>query len=291
MQTLEQNRNSLQQQAQHQQMMQNQARPPPNGATNGNGGNFTGMNANGPMPNLHIPPNKQRNLSQGNIGSPSASTPPMRPPIPLQNQANQAAAIQRMINQGIPVNVANVVRPPMNVQGQGQLMPGVPGGPEIKPYMLLQQMKAQQGAAEHPHPSAVRQISDQIMPPLDRTGSLLSRATWTPSSEYDAALREKLSEFKRPIKSMGRPTLSQGLGVVRVLGDVVLEQMPEGLAAITEDAEGLAGDKKKAEEGSGMPGQKKRKVAELAATVDKQLEIDHNVETVCPLHAKIKSLC
>ena len=241
-----------------------------------NGANFGGMpNAN--MPNLHIPLNKQRNMSQGNIGSPAAGTPQMRPPIPLQNQ-NQAAAIQRMISQGIPVNAQAIQRPQMNMQQPGQMIPGQPA-PEIKPYMLLQQMKAQQ-AGEQGHANSLRQMSDQHVPQLDRAGSLLSRTTWQPTAEYDAMLKEKLTEFKRPIKPMGRPTLSQGLGVSRVLGDVVLEQMPEGFAAVTEDAEGLALDKKKTEEVSGLPGQKKRKVSELAKTVDRQLEIEQNVESV-----------
>lgn len=69
--------------------------------------------------------------------------------------------------------------------------------------------------------------------------------------------------------------------MTRILSEVVLERLPEGLNALADDAEAeLSGDKKKTEEGSGMPGQKKRKVAELAETIDKQLEVDPHVETV-----------
>jgi len=246
---------------------QNQAGSPnirPAQAVNGNGGNFAGGN----MSNLHIPVNKQRNIVQQQqqpqqAGSPAAGTPPMRPPVPQQNPRD--AAVQRMISQGIPVNAAG---------GRAQ------GGQEIKPFMLLQQMKAPP-AAESIHPGAIRQTSDQIVPQLDRSGSLLAKVTWAPTEETDAQLRAKLSDFRRPLKQLGRSTLSSGFGVSRVIGDVVLEQMPEGFSAMAEDAEGMiAGDKKKAEEGSGLPGQKKRKISELARTVDDMLEVDPDVEMV-----------
>lgn len=276
------------------QMMQNahanspanaiQARPI--AANNANAGPGFAMANN--MPNLHIPANKQRNsLSQGQQqgGSPAAGTPPMRPPMPLANPSQQAQ-IQRMLNQGIPVNMPGGVRPPMGANQAQQ------AGQKIEPFMIVnqinkqqfpqqqhQQQQQQQAAGEPPGP--IRRMSEQPPLPLDRSGSLLSRVTWAPSPEYDSALREKLSDFRRPIKPSNRPTLSHGFGVSRVIGDVILERMPEGLSAIAEDADGiLAGDKKKGEEGSGMPGQKKRKVAELAETVDKHLEVDRDVETV-----------
>lgn len=245
-------------------------RPPPNNASYpaGNAGN---------MPNLHIPSSKQRNLSQGNIGSPAAAgTPPMRP-LPNNPTPQQRAAIQQMLAAGIPV--AGGVRPPMSMpqgpQGTGGL------APDIKPQQLLNQLKPQPADAGQAHPGAIRQLSEHNVAQLDRSGSLYTKTTWVPTSEYDAALREKLSSAQRPLRATGRSTLGQGLGVTRILSDVVLERLPEGLSAITDDTEGeLVGDKKKVEEGSGMPGQKKRKVAELAETVDKGLEIDPHVESV-----------
>jgi hypothetical protein len=259
-----------------------QARPP----TGNQGSNFAMANN---MSNLHIPANKQRNsFSQGqqSASSPAAGTPPMRPPMPIANPTQQAQ-IQRMLNQGIPVNMQGGVRPPM---GTPQPQQGASAGQKIEPFMIVNQMnkqqfpqqqqQQQQQAAGEPL-GPIRRMSEQPPLPLDRSGSLLSRVTWAPSPEYDSALREKLSDFRRPIKPSSRPTLSHGFGVSRVIGDVILERMPEGLSAIAEDADGvLAGDKKKNEEKSGMPGQKKRKVAELAETVDRRLEVDKDVETV-----------
>ena len=263
-----------------------QARPQAGNNANGGGGFALANN----MPNLHIPASKQRNsLSQGQQpgGSPAAGTPPMRPPMPLANPTQQAQ-IQRMLNQGIPVNMPGGVRPPM---ANGQAQQKGTAGQKIEPFMIVNQINKQQFPQQHQQQQQqqpagdatgpIRRMSEQPPLPLDRSGSLLSRVTWTPSAEYDSALREKLSDFRRPIKPSGRPTLSHGFGVSRVIGDVILERMPEGLSAIAEDADGvLTGDKKKNEEGSGMPGQKKRKVAELAETVDRHLEVDRDVETV-----------
>lgn len=65
----------------------------------------------------------------------------------------------------------------------------------------------------------------------------------------------------------------------RVLNDVLVEKMPEALRAIAEEAE--VGDEVGGES-SGLPGQKKRKVQELAEGIDKALVIDRDIETVSP---------
>ena len=71
------------------------------------------------------------------------------------------------------------------------------------------------------------------------------------------------------------------MGAGRVLGDVVFERMPESLRAIAEEAESGVGVKKdKLDQGTGMPGQKKRKVAELAEGIDRELVLDGDVESV-----------
>lgn len=133
---------------------------------------------------------------------------------------------------------------------------------DIKPYMLLQHVK-QPIQAERP--PQVRRTSD--LPQLDRSQSLLSKVSWQPNAEHDAALKERISATS---KSAGRATL----GANRILGDVLLERMPEGLRAIAEDA---TDGKRKTD---GKPGQKKRKVQELAETVDKALVLNKDVETV-----------
>ena len=236
--------------------------------------------------NLYIPPSKQRNLMQQ-----GASGSPMLPiiQVPGVAAAPSATVIQQMINKGIPVNQQiGAVRSQM-AGLQSQI-----AGQDIKPYMLLQAMKQQptQGQSEEPRPhvlSQVRHTSDMVVPQLDRSHSLWSKVSWQPNAEHDAVLKDKISSFQRSLKPFGRATLGRGLGMNRTLGDVLLEHMPEGLRAIAEEAEsgaasdveGSQGGKGKVDaEGSGMPGQKKRKVQELAGTIDKVLVVDRDVETV-----------
>jgi hypothetical protein len=162
-------------------------------------------------------------------------------------------------------------------------MQGFPVKPgDITPQMLMSQIDPSSGARPPMH--RFRRESDQPLPPgsIDRSASLLSRATWQPSPESDTALLEKLNGFNSSIRPHGRATLAQGLGVSRVLGDVVLERMPDGLRAIADEAENDVEVEKKEERTgrTGLPGQKKRKVQELAETIDKALVIDKEVETV-----------
>ncbi|KAK8858739.1 hypothetical protein IAR55_002968 [Kwoniella newhampshirensis] len=293
----------------------------PNMQQQGRAGSSTGVGtssfpATNNVPNLHIPPNKQRNLSQSSQGA--EASPQMRPPMPQQLQAQsqvpqlqgqnlqQAQAIQRMINSGIPVNqavqnvaaarqqqlaaaagaaVANaagingVPFPPQGGQpppGQHPVVPNQIHAANITPSMLIAQFSQHDMARPPVRMDQVRQPSDVVVPQLDKSASLLARARWDPTPESDAALREKLNSFQPPSKHAGRGTM----GIMnRVMGEVVLERMPEGLRVIMDEAEGdLLGDDK--EEGSGMPGQKKRKVQELAEGIDKALVVDRDVETL-----------
>ncbi len=128
---------------------------------------------------------------------------------------------------------------------------------DIKPYMLLQTMKPTQ--VEEGRPPQVRRPSE--LPQLDRSQSLLSRVSWIPDAEHDAAIRDKMVAQRKPAGRLNR-----------IVGDVLLERMPEGLRAVTEEDVGKGKEV--------MPGQKKRKVQELAVTVDKALVFDRDVETV-----------
>lgn len=241
--------------------------------------------------NLHIPAGKQRNNSSG--GANQAGQSPMRPPNQLilpqgapnsnSNQNAQIATIQRMISQGIPVQGANgqFVRPPVNpalyaaqqnMQGQGQRQT-----PEQ--FMNHQQQNGQDGN---------RSIAPQVLR-TSSTGTpvgqnhmqsdvishgLLNRTNWQPTPESDAALADKLAEFRPSIRSSGRGT--------RVLNDVVMEIMPESLRVIADEVDQGGDSKKGLENVSGLPGQKKRKVQELADGIDRGLVIDEDIEKVCP---------
>jgi hypothetical protein len=59
-----------------------------------------------------------------------------------------------------------------------------------------------------------------------------------------------------------------------------MEIMPESLRAIADEVD-QDGDSKKADNASGLPGQKKRKVQELADGIDRGLIIDEDIEKVC----------
>jgi len=62
------------------------------------------------------------------------------------------------------------------------------------------------------------------------------------------------------------------------LNDVIMEIMPESLRAIADEVD--EGASKKTENASGLPGQKKRKVQELAVGIDRGLVIDEDIEKV-----------
>ena len=200
---------------------------------------------------------------------------------PAQAQA-QAQLIQKMISQGIPVNVpqqrlGSTSRPSIPLPGEQPIEK-----PQQQPNQPQQRMPGGGDIETH-----LRRMSEQISQ-SNAGPSLLSQVTWTPSPEYDQALKEKLSSLQRTLRPTGRSTLSQGLGVNRVISDVLVEKMPEALVAMAEEAvsgvgDDEEGDQSKADKGTALPGQKKRKVAELASTVDPGFEIDREVEAVgCP---------
>ena len=155
--------------------------------------------------------------------------------------------------------------------------------------MFMASLNSQPG--QRTLPSQVRAHEETYI--TDQTGSLLAQKTWAPSTEHDQALIEKLKAWQPPIKHGGRGMLAARMGSDRVVGDVLMERLPDGLRAAVDETttavlglgmdEASKGDKSKAGlggEGSGLPGQKKRKVQELADAVDKGLVLDHEVETV-----------
>jgi hypothetical protein len=165
-----------------------------------------------------------------------------RPTLPVQ------PAVQRMLQGGIPVQP--VMRPGQTVA-------------DMKPFM-----GAPKASNEDVRPVQVRHGSENVLSQLDRSNSLYSRTSWVPTAEYDAGLRAKL--FGSQVPTRGR------LGV-RVIGDVVVEKMPEGLRALAEEVVG--GIEEQGDER--LPGQRKRKIQDLADNVDKGLIIDREVESVC----------
>ncbi|ORY30539.1 hypothetical protein BCR39DRAFT_108147 [Naematelia encephala] len=240
-----------------------------------------GMQNNVPT-NLHIPANKQRNLLQPN----AAAGSPMRPPMALSAGATpqqQAGMIQRMLANGIPVTGPN----------GAAIRPQFTQPPGVRPEAMLKQMDgrpapaatdsqaqtAAQGQVVGPGPMAgPRRPSEMAVPGLIGATSLLGRVTWQPTPEHDQALKDKLSGFQVPPKR-------SGLGMGKVLNDVLNERMPEGLRAIAEEVDGDAREGEAAEGSVGalevaLPGTKKRKVSELAEAVDSQLVLDRDTETL-----------
>lgn len=198
-----------------------------------------------PVPNLQIPANKQR---------------PVRPPPPAAAPLQQVNAIQRMMQQGIPVNQN---RPP-NAQ--------------MTPAMLMMQ----QGVPQASTPQANSSSSNTTLN-REFTEKAGPRTTWVPTPEHDAAIQKLLNGLHRPIKS--RPTLTQGLGVNRILGDVLGELLPDDLRAL---AEGEHVEQRKEDE-TGLPGQKRRRVQDLASGIDRSLMITPEVEQVGLRYVDIRS--
>ena len=277
-----------------------------------------GAQQNFPVPNsvsanLHIPAGKQRNSSAGagqSQGQSSASPQQqqqMRPPNqPIQPQggaimgpngaaiqanggpsSSQIATLQRMIQQGIPIqqNGQGFIRPPMNpamfpnaTQPQGPGQSGQARGQQMPEQFMNNQQQPIDPSGRTAGPQAFRNGTSTEAPPAqqyhDRTHGALARTTWAPTAEYDTSLRERLGEFRIPLRMSARRD--------RVLGDVLLEKMPDAIRAIVDEVETVGEGDKGGEEVSGLPGQKKRKVQELAEGIDKGLVIEGDVETVCP---------
>lgn len=272
--------------------------------------------------NLHIPAGKQRNSSAGSGQQGQASASPQMRPPPIQPQGgtpgagqggggppNQAQiqTIQRMIQQGIPIQHAAQAQQQVQQQQQGGYPP--PRGP-MNPAMFANQQQQQQqgpprqtpeqfmnnqqggemgGNGRAAGPQAFRNGGSDVgagagaqhYAAMDRSQGSLARTTWAPTAEYDATLREKLGEFRPSLRMR-----NGGRRGDRILGDVLLEKMPEEIKAIADEVEMVGEGDMAGDETSGYPGQKKRKVQELADTVDKGLVIDEDVETVRDLESR-----
>lgn len=241
--------------------------------------------------NLHIPQNKQKKLQQTSqspqSAAPSPGGPQVRPNIALTAAAVAAAAqgntatAQRLFQQGIPIapTAGSPIRPTGAPQFQSQ-----PGQP-VTPALILSDLD-RKGSLPQAQPAPTRPTNEVSNGTLDRSASLLSRTTWAPSEESDIELRNKLFELHTtPARTAVRATLLEGLSTVPPLANVLGESLPPELRALADaDAESKSEldlkSKKHDLEGSGMPGQKKQKVQDLAKTVDKTMEIPRPVEDV-----------
>jgi histone H3/H4 len=136
-------------------------------------------------------------------------------------------------------------------------------------------------------PNAVRRASldrrmstgaapTQLMPPnASEESGAVPKATWEPDAEYDAKLLARLLEPTKPERSSGRATFGR-LGIPRIMENVPMEVVPEALKALLEEKD----DPSKAAVDPALPGRNKRRFQELADTVDSELIIEHDVETV-----------
>jgi hypothetical protein len=125
-----------------------------------------------------------------------------------------------------------------------------------------------------------RRMSSGIAPAQLAAGADAEKAalpvpTWEPDADYDAKLMELLARPTQPERSSGRQTMGR-LGIPRILEAVPLEAVPESLRSLLEETE----DADKDEVDPSMPGSRKRRFQELADTVDRDLIIEHDVETV-----------
>lgn len=134
-------------------------------------------------------------------------------------------------------------------------------------------------------PAHLRGSADGPIPQLDQSGSLLRQATWRPSTDTDVTLREKMNPAA-PLRAGGPITLGR---LNRALTEAVVEMVPAGLKAMVDEAEqGVEEDEEGGRKESGvatgedrgLAGTKRRKVQELAESVDKGLVVDRNIETV-----------
>lgn len=270
---------------------------------NGNGGQFPMSNQSRVSANLHIPASKQRNLlpnQQGVVGGPNGNGSPAR--ISSQMNTPQQAALLSMVNSGYKIQPGNTgVGGPAGVNRQIQGgMQGSQGGFNVDLQQQISQMDPKTLRPElliatiHPNaprqraPSAAARRDSEMhiasaanygLQP-DKSESLLAKVTWTPDATYDSALREKLWEFQSPVKASGRATLMQGFSQGRVLSDVPLEKVPDAIRAIAEEADRESMALKKKEVDPALPSAKKRKVQDVADSVDKGLIITEEVENV-----------
>ncbi|TYJ52058.1 hypothetical protein B9479_007335 [Cryptococcus floricola] len=276
-----------------------------------------GFNAINNVSNLHIPAGKARGLQGqgqgpgGAVGSPNmrllqpAGDGQQQQQLPPGLQADPSI-VQRLLEQGIPVQQAAQVfarhqqqlaaaaaaaaggNPAYPGLGLGaQHPPGAGGGTpgpqrNITPAMLLAQYS--HDMPPRPPPSRPEQIVPDAPAPTDQSLSILSRASWAPNYADDVRVE---SMFKpQAAGETGSRTVGRGtLGWRRVErggGDEWPEGLREAVDEEAEEEEGEDGESKGQGQGraSGMPGQKRRKVQEVAEEVDKALRIPKDSETV-----------
>jgi hypothetical protein len=157
-------------------------------------------------------------------------------------------------------------------------------GHPVTPAHILSDLD-KKGSLPQAQPMPTRPTNEVVNGQLDRSASLLSRATWTPTAESDNELRTKLFDmYASPARTSVRATLLEGLSTVPPLANVLGERLPDELRALADgdgDAKEIEPKSKKHDlEGSGMPGQKKQRIQDLAQTVDKTMEIERPVEDV-----------
>ncbi|ODN74338.1 hypothetical protein L202_06754 [Cryptococcus amylolentus CBS 6039] len=274
------------------------------GSTPAAAGGFNGLNN---VSNLHIPAGKARGL-QGQGQGVGVGSPNMRLLQPAGDGQQQLppglqadpSIVQRLLEQGIPVQQAAQVFARHQQQlaaaaaaaaaaaGGNAAYPGLaaqhPGGgtpqPQrnITPAMLLAQYS--HDMPSRPPPSRPEQIVPDAPAPTDQSLSILSRASWAPNYADDV----RVESMFRPQTAgeTGSRTVGRGtLGWRRVEREGV-DDWPEGLReAVDEEAEEEEGEEGEGKgRASGMPGQKRRKVQEVAEEVDKALRIPKDSETL-----------
>ncbi|WVQ72936.1 hypothetical protein IAR50_002498 [Cryptococcus sp. DSM 104548] len=250
--------------------------------------------------NLHIPAGKARGLQGPNVAASSPNMRPLQPApgdqqIPPGLQADPSL-VQRLLEQGIPVQQAAQVfarhqqqlAAAAAVAGGNSTYPGLPtqlppgAAPQpqrnITPAMLLAQYS--HDMPSRPPPSRPEQIVPDAPAPSDQSLSILSRASWTPNYADDVRIESMFrpqSAAETGTKTVGRGTLGW-----RRVDREMIDDWPEGLReAVDEEAEDEEGDEGELKgRASGMPGQKRRKVQELAEEVDKALRIPEDSETL-----------
>ena len=108
----------------------------------------------------------------------------------------------------------------------------------------------------------------------------LPKPTWVPTEAHDAKLMKIMSEPSRKVPSSGRSTMGRN-GVPRILEGASFEALPEALRVLLAETDDQAKGQDTVD--ASLPGTRKRRFQELADTVDRDLIIENEVETVCHL--------
>lgn len=242
--------------------------------------------------NLHIPHGRHRNslianaTGQQGPGTPQsngAAGSPLRMPnlltVPgMQNAATPPSQqVNQMINQGIPVQ-----------HNRPMLLPRATDLTKVKPEMMMQNMDtfAMRQAQTQAYPQIGHQDRRQSefnssgqagSIPDSKAGGVLASASWTADAAHDEKVTTMLRNAVVPTLSSGRPTLGH-VGINRSMTSVPIGVVPDALRLWfqeTDDAKLAAGTADPT-----IPGVRKRKLQEVADTVDKRLIIENDVEAV-----------